>query len=151
MPPQLPQVLFGVGLIGLSLCLLRIHRRDREFQRAEPGDRRAKVEGAARFRARTLSSALIGVAGMLVVGGVLIQHPVAMIIYWTIAMIVVLMIIVLGIMDFLRSRRYLYELQVQHLAERAALEAEVAAHMRRRADSAEAGTDEEPDDEDDVE
>jgi len=144
---MLPQVLFGIGLVGLSLFLLRMHRGERERQRLEPGDRRAKNEAAARFRRRTLSSALIGVAGMLVVGGVLIRHPVAMAIYWSIAMIVVVLIIVLGTLDFLRSRRYLYDLRVQHLAERAALEAEVAAHMKRRADASATETDDEQDDE----
>ena len=148
---MIPQILFGIGLIGLSLFLLRMHRGERTVQRenrAQDGDRRRRTDDLAALRRRTLSSALIGVAGIMVSGGVLIHHPLAMVLYWSIALAVVVLIIVLAMLDLARSRRYLKELRTQHQAERAALEAEVAAHLRRRRAP---GDDEEETDDDDHE
>ena len=68
----------------------------------------------------------------MMVGGVLVKSTVALAIYWSLALVVVILIIALGLSDILRSRRYLRVLEAEHRKERAALEAEVLAHMKRR-------------------
>lgn len=139
---MLPQILFGLGLVGLSIFLLRMHRGERAGVDADTDNRQARRQAISLLRRRSISSALIGLAGMMVVGGVLIKSTVALAIYWSLALVVVILIITLGLMDFLRSRSYLRVLEAEHRKERAALEAEVLAHMKRRKNDA----DEEPND-----
>lgn len=133
-----PQIGLGIVLIGLSLGLLRLHRRERQAEAggaSGPGGRRGAPVDRGRHQRRSLASALIGVAGMMLLGGLAVHSPAAVAIYWSIALLVVVALLTIGVIDLLRSRRYLSDLYARHHAEREALEREIAAHMRRRAAS----------------
>lgn len=127
-----PQVLFGVFLMGVSIVMLRVLRLRREEAMAAENRRSAVLSDSSRYRYRMLSSALIGLAGLLLVGGIFVRGPLPMAIYWTGEICVVLGIILFGMLDLGRSRAYLQQLQAEHQLERVKLEAEIAAHVRQR-------------------
>ena len=131
-----PQIVFGVVLIGLSLSMLRLHRLERVSNASEPISQRAIRTDRSRYQRRMLASALIGLVGVVLLGELFVRQALAQAIFWLVALVVVVILIGLGMVDYFRSRRFADELRVQHQAERAALEAELAAHMKRRADVA---------------
>lgn len=134
-----PQILFGVFLMGVSIVMLRVLRTRREAALTEKSRASAVLSDASRYHYRMLSSALIGLAGLLMVGGIFVRGPLPMAIYWTGEICVVMGIIVFGMLDLGRSRAYLQQLQAEHQLERVKLEAEIAAHVRQQRQRESAG------------
>lgn len=127
------QIGFGVILLFVAVWLYRLQRKiERTMVPDVPGEHRPgshddPATAVRRKKRRTIVSLMIGVVGVGMVVGALIQSVLAFMILWLSVIGVVIGITWLGFVDLISTRQHVRELRQRHRDEHDRLKAEVSA------------------------
>ncbi len=115
-------------LLVISIVLVTFDVRTYRQRREAAPDENAQTAAWKRFRLRVQASSGIGVIGVLLLVGALINpraHPMAFSLTWMIAVIVTFWIAAVALVDLMRSRSQLMELKHQQMIQTAILKSEL--------------------------
>jgi hypothetical protein len=114
-------------LVVISTLLVVWHVRSWHAVRDGQADDADRDFHWRRFRRRMQTSIMVGIVGLAVLGGQLLdfrRHPSVYVFYWTAVVLLLLWIILLALADLISSRRYLQRWNVERLVALARLRAD---------------------------
>lgn len=121
-------ILVAITLLVLSVCLLAGHSKGWRRQREGELDEKAFDFHRRQYRRRMQASGMIGIVGLAVLGGILIDRlddAMLSVGYWSAVLFIVAWVGALAIADAAASRFYYDHVRSDHQAEHAALKAEL--------------------------
>jgi hypothetical protein len=125
-----PTIVFGAALLLLSAGLIISHLiAQRSYNTAEMEADERSYRGS-QFRRRMQASALIGVVGVAVLGGLWIDGPPGEALYWCGVLLVVIWICLLAGADAASTQSFFRDVQKRRAAEHAALQPELDRYRR---------------------
>jgi hypothetical protein len=125
-----PAIIFGTVLIVLSVGLMISHAMARRSQTMSALDDEERTYLARRFRRRMQASALIGVVGVAVLGGLWVDRPPGEALYWCGVFLLVIWILILAGADAASTQSFFREMQSRRAAEHVALHKEIERYRR---------------------
>ena len=125
-------IAFSFILIAIALSLLWLHRRSWLAAKQSNLSEEDLQFASRQFRRRAQTSGLIIVVALVMLGGVWVERPLPTLLVWGGVTLLVLWICVLAAADWLHTRAYFHRVRDEHIAERAALEAEMRRVVRHR-------------------
>lgn len=120
-------ILLPAVLVVISTLLVVWHVRSWRAVRDAEADEADRDFHWRRFRRRMQTSIMVGLVGVAVLCGQLLdfrRHPSMYVFYWTAVVLVLLWIILLALADMVSSRRYLQRWNVERLVALAKLRAD---------------------------
>lgn len=126
---MLANLLFGGFLIALAAAMYFIHRRARQAAERESPTQHDLRFAQRQYRRRARVCLLLAVVGVAIIAGSYMTHPVLAACYWLCVVLLVFWIGWLALADLLGSQARLRELRDDHVAEHAALHAELAKYL----------------------
>lgn len=126
---MLANLLFGLFLIALAAAMFFVHWRARHSAEQEAPTQHELRFAHVQYRRRARVCLLLAVVGVAIIAGAYMTHPALAAGYWLCVVLLVVWIGWLALADLLGSHAHLRELRDDHLAQHAALRAELARHL----------------------
>ena len=126
-------ILFGVTLLVLCGLMLFWHARAWEHASHADLDEPALDFFRRQYRRRKQASAMIGVVGLAVIGGIWISEPILFVAHWVAVTVVVFWMGILALADLVSTRFYYAQLRQENLTVQASLRAELERTRNRGA------------------
>jgi len=118
-------VLYGSALIAASALLIALHRRSLRDARRDGADSADGQFAHRQFRRRVTTSALLGLVGVAMIVGYWLPASIVSVYFWGVVMLVVLIIMILAVIDLLKTRRHYAELQQANRRRQGELESQI--------------------------
>jgi hypothetical protein len=120
-----PSIVFGSLLLVISCGLIAAHLVARRSHALAELDEQEATYRRRQFRRRMQASALIGVVGLAVLGGLWVEGPPEEALYWCGVLLVVIWILFLAGADAASTQSFFREAQKRRAAEHLALQKEI--------------------------